>query len=379
MVCRIYITLSMATIISIVSYPFLPAKVGGQKGVALFNKYFSKYHHLICITTEKNDPAAAEGYQVLNILSNSKFRYINVFYFFLIRKMIRKNNATHLLLEHPYYGWLGILLKSFCHVKLIVHSHNIEGLRWKTLGKWWWKILWRYEKMVHRSADYNFFIHDDDKKYGIEKFGLQPSKCITMTYGIEWETIPSKEEVMHCKKLIIEKHAIKSDETILFFNGAFNYMPNIQGLKKIIEVINPMLLQKKDFKYKILICGRDIPAEISNKQYPNIIFAGFVDDVSVYFKAADIFLNPISEGGGIKTKLVEALGYNLNAVSTKNGAIGINPDWCNNKLSICDDNNWGLFSELVLEAADYLADMLPVYFENFYWGFSTKRAAEFIE
>jgi len=71
----------MAKIISLVSYPFLPAKVGGQKGVALFNKYFSRYHELICVTTKKNDPSAAEGYQVLNILSNSQLRYINFFYF----------------------------------------------------------------------------------------------------------------------------------------------------------------------------------------------------------------------------------------------------------------------------------------------------------
>ena len=123
----------MATVISIVSYPFLPAKVGGQKGVAFFYKYFSRYHKVICVTTEKNDPGAAEGYDVLNILSNSPIRYINAFYFFTLRKIIRHNKATHLVLEHPYYGWLGVLLKWFCRVKLIVHSHNIEGLRWKSL------------------------------------------------------------------------------------------------------------------------------------------------------------------------------------------------------------------------------------------------------
>ncbi len=368
----------MATIISIVSYPFLPAKVGGQKGVALFNKYFSKYHNLICITTKKNDPSAAEGYQVMNILSNSKFRYINIFYFFLIRKIIKQQHATHLLIEHPYYGWLGALIKWFCGVKLIVHSHNIESIRWKTLGKWWWKILWQYEKFTHRCADYNFFIHDDDKKFAIEKFALQPSKCITMTYGIEWQSIPAKDETETCKKLIRQQYDIREDQKILFFNGAFNYIPNIEALKRIIDSINPLLL-KKDFQYKIIICGRDIPNDITSKQYQNIVFAGFVDDVSIYFKAADIFLNPISEGGGIKTKLVEALGYNLNAVSTQKGAIGINVNWCNGKLFICNDNDWSSFSELIIRAAKYFADMPKEYFQNFYWGFTTEKAAKFIE
>jgi len=368
----------MATIISIVSYPFLPAEVGGQKGIALFNKYFSRYHHLICITTKKNDVAAAEGYQVQNILSNSKFRYINIFYFFLLRKIIKQNRATHLLLEHPYYGWLGILLKKFCSIKLIVHSHNMEGLRWKTLGKWWWKILWQYEKITHRQADYNFFIHDDDKEYAIAQFGLDPSKCITMTYGIEWETIPSKEETERCKKLIRNQFNIKADETVLLFNGAFNYSPNIEALKRITDNINPLLLQKKGFKYKIIICGRDIPIEISRTAYSNIIFAGFVHDVSIYFKAADIFMNPITEGGGIKTKLVEALGYNVNAVSTKQGTIGINADWCNGKLLVCENDDWDSFTDFIIKLAEYNADISKEYFEHFYWGYSTKKAATFI-
>jgi len=67
----------MSTAISLVSYPFLPAKVGGQRGIALFYKYFSRWMPVVCVTVEKNDPTAAEGYEVLNILSNSPLRYIN--------------------------------------------------------------------------------------------------------------------------------------------------------------------------------------------------------------------------------------------------------------------------------------------------------------
>jgi glycosyltransferase involved in cell wall biosynthesis len=369
---------TMATIISIVSYPFLPAKVGGQKGIALFNKYFARYNSLVCVATKKNDPSCAEGYEVLNILSNSKFRYINIFYFFLIRKIIKQKKASHLMLEHPYYGWLGVLIKKSCGVKLIVHSHNMEGLRWKTLGKWWWKILWQYEKFTHRQADYNFFIHDDDREYAIKAFGLTASKCITMTYGIEWEIIPPKEEIKRCKDLIKAQYHISGDEKILFFNGAFNYNPNAEALQRITDNINPLLLNKTGFRYKIIICGRDIPAAISNALYTNIIFAGFVDDVSIYFKASDIFLNPITEGGGIKTKLVEALGYNLNAVSTKQGAIGIDAGWCNGKLLICANDDWYSFSELIINSSKYSADIPEVYFDHFYWAHTTKKAAAFI-
>ena len=149
----------MANVLSIVSYKIFPAKFGGQKGIASFNEYFSKYHALYCVTVEDNMPAHA-SYQIINALRNRPLRYINIFYFGLMKKIIRQNNISHVIIEHPYYGWLGLLLKHFCKVKLIIHSHNIEAERFKTVGKWWWKILWHYEKYIHRGADFTFCISE---------------------------------------------------------------------------------------------------------------------------------------------------------------------------------------------------------------------------
>jgi hypothetical protein len=332
----------------------------------------------LCVTTEKNDPAAAEGYKVLNILSNSPLRYINFFYFFTLRKIIRRNAATHLVLEHPYYGWLGVLLKWFCGVKLVVHSHNLEGLRWKSLGKWWWTILAAYEKWTHRRADYNFFIQDEDRNYAITHFALHPDRCITMTYGFEKDGIPGAEQMAASRRQVRQEHGIAPAETLLFFNGAFDYRPNLDALQKIIGKINPLLGERRDFPYKILICGRDIPEAIRNGAHPNMLFAGFVEDIEVYFRGTDIFLNPVTEGGGIKTKLVEALGNNLTSVSVRNGAIGIDPSWCNGKLLVCGDGEWEAFAELISRAKTVVADTPPLYFEHFYWGTTTRKAAEFI-
>src|SRR5580693_4935071 len=198
----------MAIVISIVSYPFLPAKTGGAKFIASFNNHLSRYHQLICITTKENDQEYARDYELLNFLSNSKDRYFNVLYFFRIHKIIKQTKASYLIIEHPYYGWLGVLLKLFSGVKLIVHSHNIEGQRWKALGKWWWKILWQYEKFTHRRADLSFFIQDIDKKYAIEKFGLIPSKCFTITYGIDWNIIPTRHEHQEARQYVRTIHGI---------------------------------------------------------------------------------------------------------------------------------------------------------------------------
>ena len=103
----------MINVLSIVSYNFLPANMGGQKGIAFFYNFLSKKVNLTCVTTKSNDASYAKGYTVLPILSESKFRYINLFYFFTLKKIIKQKQITHLIIEHPYYGWLGILLKTF--------------------------------------------------------------------------------------------------------------------------------------------------------------------------------------------------------------------------------------------------------------------------
>jgi polysaccharide biosynthesis protein PslH len=370
--------LIMATVISIVSYPFLPAKNGGQKNIALFYKYFSRLHALTCIGAKKNDPGSAAGYSVIPLLSDSPLRYINLFYFFSVRKIIRREKASHLLLEHPYYGWLGLLLKRFCGVKLIVRSHNMEGLRWKSLGKWWWKILWLYERATHRSADYNFFIQEDDYRYAIQHFGLEAAKCTVITYGIEIDSPPPVAERNEAGKQLRERYGIPAWHTLLLFNGAYQYAPNLEALRIILAEIRPRLI-KKGFPHTLLVCGSGIPGEILAQASPEFIIAGFVDRMEPYLLGADIFLNPVVLGGGIKTKLVEALGYGMNAVSTTSGAAGIDPTICDGKLGIAPDRDWDAFAGHVAMSGHLSTPMGAAYYRHFYWGSAAAKAASFIE
>jgi glycosyltransferase involved in cell wall biosynthesis len=365
-------------IVSIVSYPFLPSRTGGQKGIGLFYKYFSAFHEVTCVTTAKNDPELAKGYQVVNILSNSSFRYIDPLNFFRVRKIIRRKKAGHLIIEHPYYGWLGVMLKWFCHVKLVVHSHNMEGNRWRDMGKWWWKILWVYERFTHRHADYNFFITDRDKAYAIRAFGLDPSRCLTVSFGIEIPGPPSAAEHASAKQSLMGKYGVPESTALLLFNGAFGYAPNREALEDLLFRVNP-ILQTGKFDYLLLVCGIGIPVEFQEKTFPHVRIIGFVDDLELYLKGCDAFLNPVIRGGGIKTKLVEALGYNLNAISTESGAAGVDPEICNGKLAVCKDHDWNEFAGFVIQSARTGSEISRAFYDQFYWGNIAKRAAEFIQ
>lgn len=365
-------------VLGLVSYPILPAKMGGQKDIALFYKYLCREVPFVCVSIRRNNPALAEGYELLNLLSDGPSRYVNPFYFFTLRKVIRRYRVSHLELEHPYYGWLGVLLKWTTGVKLIVHSHNIESTRFQTLGKWWWKGMAYYEKWTHRQAHYNFFKTDEDRAYAIRHYGLSPQRCVTITYGIEWNTPPAVAERQAAREALLQQHGIPAHHRLLLFNGTFSYLPNLQGLRRIIDQVNPVLQGMKDFQYTILVCGKDIPAEFTSQSIPNMQFPGFVPDIDLYFKGCDVFLNPVVEGGGIKTKLVEALGMDMNVVSTCNGAIGVDPALCNGKLIITDNQLTG-FGEAIQKAAQVRATIPVTYFHHFYWNNIAAKAAGFIK
>lgn len=368
-------------VLTLISYKFLPAKMGGQKNIALFFKFFSSLISTTCVTVKDNDTSCVKEYEVLNIIDNGKYRYANPKYFFKLKKIIKEKKITHLMIEHPYYGWLGILLKYFCRIKLVIRSQNIEAERFKSIGKWWWGILWNYEKFTHRMADYNFFIQQHDENYAISKYKLDPKKCFIITYGFELTGKPSQQERTVAKETITSLYKIPPSEKIILFNGSLNYKPNTDALDFILTQLNPLLLENKSFNYKIIICGSNLDASYNQlKAYvdKNIIYAGFVDDITLFYKGADMLINPVMDGGGIKTKLVEALGYNLNVVTTTSGAIGVPLEITGEKMKIIEDDNWKAFANAIADS-NTSTDIPNEYFNYFYWGKIAEKAAAILQ
>ncbi len=366
-------------IAAIVPYTVFPAKMGGQKGIALFYQYLKQIATVTLLCTSDTEAPDDFRENVLPVIGSTPGRYVNPFLINNLKKIIHEREITHLILEHPYYAWLGISLKKITGVKLIVHSHNIESLRFKSTGKWWWKILWQYEKRLHQHASLNFFITDDDRNFAIKHFKLLPEKCTTITYGIERSHAPDDKERADAKIQLKQRYQIASTEKILLFNGTLNYIPNLDAVNAIIHHINPLLLPS-GLQYKIIICGKGLPESfdsLKNYQSQNIIYAGFVNDINEYFLGSDIFINPVIEGGGIKTKLVEALGFNVPCITTASGAIGIPEHVTGNNMLIIKDNDWSAFAKAIIDNKP--SGIPDVFFEHFYWKNITQKALQKIQ
>jgi len=366
-------------IISIVSYAVLPYSSGGQKSIAQFNEYLAAISDLTVIGTEGNDCSLAKNYTLLPWMRNGKTKFFDISLFFKLKKLIQQKGIDTVIIEHPYMGWLGWLLQLFCNVQMVVHTHNIEYLRFKSVGKKFWPILKVYEHWVLKKAAIVFCISEEDKHFMIEKIGIASKKCHVITFGVPHATIPSDKKM--AGTTVRKQHGILENEVIILFNGLLNYYPNTNAVTAIIEKINPILKEQK-LPYKIIICGKNLPNHFNElKAYSNdnIIYTGFVSSIELYFKAADIFINPVITGGGIKTKLVEALSFNTTVISTKSGAIGFDTATVGNKLTVIEDEDWQAFAAAISQQIKLPIDTPSSFYDEYFWGNITAKALRILE
>lgn len=367
-------------LLALVPYQIFPAHMGGQKGIALFYQYLCKQLPLAVLTTRANNEHNA-AYPVHAKISNSASRYANPALFFTLRHTAKQHQATHLLFEHPYYAWLIILCRLFTPYKLVVHAHNIEATRFKSMGKWWWPMLWLYEALAFRTAHQVWFKTQTDADYAITHYGLPKQHTHLIPYGIETAQMPNEQECISARKELQTLYDFKANDTILFFNGTLNYGPNLDALNFILHHILPRL-QAASFSYQFMVCGKHLPPHMNNlNEYThlNVHYAGFVPDIDLYFKACDVFLNPLIDGGGIKTKLVEALGFGKCAVSTANGAIGVDPAVTGGRLRIVPDHQWDAFANEIIDLANKKpANNNADFYQTFFWGYIAEQAKTFL-
>lgn len=359
----------MKSVLNIVPYPFLPYSSGGQKLIALFNEYLGAKTTLHVAGTTDNETNNIKNYLFHPVLHSSRWRYLNPLTPIQLIGLIKRNKIETVILEHPYYGWMIPFFRLFTRVSIICHTHNVESERFRSIGKKWWRLLAFYEGLVLRHCDQVLCITEEDRQFFIDRMRVPKSQCIIVPYGIEQKEPPADKAI--CKKAICEKHQLDPSLPVLFFNGALDYKPNTDALDIILNEIMPRLI-KNNFNTQIIIAGRGLPAHyhtLISEQKGGIIYAGFVNDISLYTKAADILLNPVVIGGGVKTKMIEALGLGTTVVSTRSGAKGIEQEQAGEKLYISDDHDWDRFTELIMTASKKDSVQTPdKFYQQYYWG-----------
>lgn len=355
-------------VLAIISYQVFPAQMGGQKCVEGFYKQLSTQTKLVLAVAKNNRTDAIPGAHTENFLFDHWMGPFNMIWLFRLMRLIRKQQVDIIIIEHSYFGWLGILLRFLTKKKLVIRSHNIEAYRFRDLQRPFWKWYYRYERFIHQRADHNFFITAEDLAYAVTNWKLDPQKTSIVTYGVSLDraVLDLKPTL---RKRLVDYFQIPANATLFLFNGTLNYTPNTDALHVIVYELLPRLRNYR-LSFRIFICGKNLSAQWEKvlKEQPEIIVTGFVDDISVFMSGTDCSINPVTLGGGIKTKLVEALAYHQTVITTQTGAKGFSAAVTGPKMRIVPDYDWELFAAAMHNFNPYQQGHTPAsFFEWFAW------------
>ncbi len=110
----------------------------------------------------------------------------------------------------------------------------------------------------------------------------------------------------------------------LIFCGRLDQLANKGAITYFFDSIWPELSARtKDLQIDVV--GKNPPAwllELS-RRHARVHVPGFVDDVRPYFQKATVFICPITDGGGTRLKILDALAMGMPVVSTTFAASGL--------------------------------------------------------
>ncbi|MCS7005642.1 MAG: glycosyltransferase [Cytophagales bacterium] len=362
------------TVVTFVSHQFIPALNGGQKGILGYQEYLSRYAKVVTLSANTNPSVHSSPIHLVRGFEDKKWKYFNPCIAWKLYQLCKQHKASSLLVEQPYGGILGWIAARLAGVKLVVYARNIEYLRFKTYGKWWWILLFPLEYFVFYVSDKILFVSYDELEYVVKHLRISQNKCIYSAHGTHHTGLPQPPP--KSKQQIASLYGFQPEEKWFIFYGLQSYQPNWEAVLEIVERIAPLCQKSFHFPFRFIIAGGGLPQEIQkNIQLSGlpISYLGFVEDIDSLVQYADAMVNPIYSGGGVKTKVIEAIALNTTVVSYFTGSLGMHKKACGEKLRIVADRDAQSFVSVLQEVIHANVSTPSSFYEEYFWDNVVKK------
>ncbi len=196
------------------------------------------------------------------------------------------------------------------HIPIVVRSINFEAKHFleedgRTLLNYI-KYLPKYrtEIISARRADLLFSITPYEERLyesiGVRHVANLPLRGIAKTLGT------------HTPK--------ETDQLHVYFSGStYNVFHNRKALEFILKDIAPKIFKKHGDRFLFHITGSKFPDDLTVYIRDNVLFEGFVDDLTAFTKGMDIALVPSLYGAGMQQKIFEPLARGFPTITHERG------------------------------------------------------------
>ena len=232
-------------------------------------------------------------------------------------KVVRNNSISLLFSEESDLGNLYRTLKcQFENLTIICFFHDIsadlfkarinDAPKWKLHYVCECKNIIQQEKVTQQYVDKKWVFNKADAERFYDYYGYIPD-----------EIIPMGAPAPKCKEDYKTDITPKSDKKIILFVCS-SYYVNIVGFKWFNSEVLPYL----DKKYHIFIVGTGALQLKNIVTNEDVEIVGRVESMTAYYEKADIVIEPVFDGGGMKVKTIEALSFGKNIISTSESLNG---------------------------------------------------------
>jgi glycosyltransferase involved in cell wall biosynthesis len=256
----------------------------------------------------------------LNLFSNKSYhieRFVSPEFEEKLKTLLQSEHFDIVQMETLYLAPYIETVRKYSKAKICMRSHNVEHEIWKRIAdntalgakKWYLQLLSsrlenfeisslnQYDLMAAiTQRDLNFF----------KNLGLKiPS--IVAPIGLDLENYRLK------------KHKAAAD---FCFIGSLDWLPNIEGVKWLIEEVWPKVIEKNP-EAEFHIAGRNSPDWLKNLRIKGIIVHGEVPDAVEFISSHQCMLVPLLSGSGMRVKILEGMAIGSLIISTALGLEGI--------------------------------------------------------
>lgn len=199
-----------------------------------------------------------------------------------------------------------VLVMTFYHdIKADLYPQWIKNNN-TLLSKIEYGIGIRQEEINQKYSDLNIVFNRREMNLFKNYYGKEPEAIIPLCTPIPYISDVDKQA-----------SSLKGDIKKLLFVGN-NFFANLHGLKWFADFVLPELPEN----IVVNVVGRGLEKHRGEYSDLRMNIIGSVEKLEPYYLDTDIVIGPLFDGGGMKTKSIEAMSYGKIYVATKESLVG---------------------------------------------------------